>query len=116
MATLDETFVIENDHLVRAVVPKRGRPYEQTCTTQVYDDVAYAIEQMGACAFTGEEIRGRLDAPSTQVFVALAFLKERSCIVPVRGRRHQAAANYLYEDALIEWHALREKPEPSTET
>ena len=111
-----ERFSIDRTgYLVRSVVPKRGKPYEHTCTKEVYDDVAYAIEQMGASTFTGEAIRDRIDAPFSQVATALAFLKERGCIVPARQRRHQAASDYVYEDALIEWHALREKPIPGEE-
>lgn len=109
MAARVEHFTHEDGLLVRRIVPGsgRGRLYEHTCTKQVYDDVAYAIEQMGAKSFTGEAIRDVINAPSTQVFVALGFLKERSCIVPARERKHKAAENYVYEDALIEWHALR---------
>ncbi|MBX3356499.1 MAG: hypothetical protein KF724_12455 [Phycisphaeraceae bacterium] len=104
----DETFSIPFEMLVRRVVPKRGTPYEHTCTKQVYDDVAFAIEELGAGTFTGEEIRAAIGAPFTQVMVAMAFLKERGCIEPVHGRRHRAASDFVYEDALIEWHALRE--------
>ena len=53
-------------------------------------------------------IRDRTDALHTQMMTAMAFLKERGCIVPARERRRQAASDFVYEDALIEWHALRE--------
>ena len=120
---LDETFVVDAAHgvLLRRVVPRRGKPYEHTCTKQTYDDVAYAIEQMGNAAFTMEDIRAKAGGgdeanmpPWSQVAVAIAFLKERSCIVPARERKHVAASDFVYEDALIEYHALREKgPEES---
>jgi len=106
---LNESFAVENDLLVRRVVPKRGKPYEHTCTKQVYENVAWAIEQLGARSFTGEDIRDAIDAPFTQVAVAIAFLKDRGSIVPARERKHQAAGDFVYEDALIEYHALREK-------
>jgi hypothetical protein len=130
---LNETFIVDGPSgaLIRRVIPKRGKPYEHMCTKQVYDDVAYTIEQMGNASFTMEDIRAKIgddsvvntgsndddsNMPSwTQVAVAIAFLKERSCIVPARNRKHVAATNYLYEDALIEYHALREKgPEDAT--
>ena len=104
----EETFNIPFDSLVRRVVPRKGAPYEHTCTKQVFDDVAFAIEELGTGTFTGEEIRAAIDAPFTQVMVAIAFLKERGCIVPADRRRHHAASTFVYEDALIEWHALRE--------
>lgn len=104
-----ESFAIEDGFLVRRVTPRRGRPYEHSCSEQFFKDVAYAIEQLGATAFNGESIRAAIDAPFTQVAVAMAFLKERGCIVPARERKHRAAGDGVYEDALIEWHALREK-------
>ena len=69
--TGDETFTIEDDLLVRRVVPRpgRGEPYQHTCTKKEFDDVAYAIEHMGASTFTDEDIRIEIDAPSTQVTV-----------------------------------------------
>ncbi len=115
---LNETFVVDaaSGALLRQVVPKRGKPYEHMCSKQVYDDVAYAIEQMGNAAFTMEDIRTKAGGgdescmpPWSQVATAIAFLKERSCIVPARERKHVAASDFVYEDALIEYHALREK-------
>ncbi|MBX3408083.1 MAG: hypothetical protein KF869_15110 [Phycisphaeraceae bacterium] len=106
-----DTFRIDSGTLIRSVTPRRGTPYEHACTERVYKDAAYAVEQFGARAFTGEEVRAAIAAPSppfTQVAVAMAFLKERGCIVPARGRRHVAATDYTYEDALIEFHALKD--------
>ncbi len=121
---LNESFIVDaaSGALLRRVVPKRGKPYEHMCTKQVYDDVAYAIEQMGNAAFTMEDIRAKAGGgdeskmpPWSQVATAIAFLKERSCIVPARERKHVAASDFVYEDALIEYHALREKgPEEAT--
>lgn len=105
-----ETFAIEDGVLVHRVTPKLGNPYEHTCTEQVFKDVAWAIEQLGTSTFNGECIRESINAPFTQVMVAMAFLKERGCIVPARQRQHKAAGELVYEDALIEWHAQREKP------
>ena len=115
---LNETFAVDGPSgvLLRRVVPRRGTPYEHACTKQVYDDVAYAIEQLGNASFTMEEVRAKAGCgdeanmpPWSQVAVAIAFLKERSCIVPGRNRKHIAASDFVYEDALIEYHALREK-------
>lgn len=115
---LNEAFIVDGPSgaLLRRVIPKRGTPYEHACTKQVYDDVAYAIEQMGNASFTMEDIRFKVGGgdeskmpPWSQVAVAIAFLKERSCIVPARNRKHVAASDFVYEDALIEYHALREK-------
>ncbi|MCL4198919.1 MAG: hypothetical protein KJZ69_15635 [Phycisphaerales bacterium] len=121
---LNETFIVDGPSgaLLRRVIPKRGTPYEHACTKQVYDDVAYAIKQMGNASFTMEDIRANAGGgdeakmpPWSQVAVAIAFLKERSCIVPARQRKHIAASDFVYEDALIEYHALREKGPESAE-
>lgn len=104
----EETFSIPFGRLVRQVVPTTGAPYEHTCTKQVFDAVAFAIEELHGRTFTGETIRAAIDAPITQVMVALAFLKERGCIAPADQRRHRAASDFVYEDAMIEWHGLRE--------
>lgn len=103
-----DTFTFEDGALIRRVTTRRGTRYQHACTKQVYDDVAWAIEQLGAATFAGEMIRDEIDAPHSQVMTAMAFLKERGCIIPARERKHRAASDFVYEDALIEWHALRE--------
>lgn len=44
----------------------------------------------------------------TQAAVAFAFLKEGGTVVPAIGRNHVAAAGFAFEDAMIEYHVLRE--------
>jgi hypothetical protein len=114
MAQLEETFAIEDGLLLRRVVPsatsrRASKPYVHTCTQQVYEHVAHAIDELGGGTFTGESIRETIDAPFTQVMVAVGFLRERGCIVAAHGRKNAAASTFLYEDAMLEWHALREK-------
>ena len=114
---LNETFIVDGPSgvLLRRVVPKRGTPYEHACTKQVYEDVAGAIDCLELAAFTLESIIATIGGgipartpPCTQVAVAIAFLKERGCIVPARGRKHVAASDDVYLDGMIEYHALRE--------
>ncbi len=108
IAPREESFSVEEGVLIRRVTPRRGTPYQHSCSEQVFKDVAFAIEHIGAGAFNGEDLVTSLSAPNTQVFTALAFLKERGCIVPARERKHRAASDGVYEDAMIEFHALRE--------
>jgi len=103
-----DTFSVEDAHLVRSAQPRRGKPYVHRCPYEAYTDVGWAIEKAGASGFTLEDLVATTQLPHTQVAVALAFLKERGC-VETRYRRTYAAADYVYEDALIEYHALREK-------
>lgn len=107
-----ETFTVADDHLVRTVVPQRGKPYEHRCPRTSYEAIAYAAElfslHTGDPGFTLEELAAAAKTPSTQAAVALAFMKERGCLV-TRYRRNYAASRCLYEDAMIEYHALREK-------
>lgn len=111
-----ETFIVDaaSGALLRRVVPKRGLPYEHSCSRAVFEEVAHAIDLMGSAAFTMEEIRSKVGGgdeskmpPWSQVATAIAFLKERSCIVPSRERKHVAATDDTWLDAMIEYHALR---------
>jgi hypothetical protein len=106
--SISDTYRVEAGALIRIVVPRRGKPYEHACTEEVYKDVAYAIEQLGSQLFKVEDIRRSLDAPFTQANVAVMFLLERGCIRRTRGRMLVATTTFVYEDALIEYHALRE--------
>ncbi|MCC6909684.1 MAG: hypothetical protein IT430_17245 [Phycisphaerales bacterium] len=114
---LYESFIVEGPTgvLVRRVEPRRGQPYEHICTKAVLEDVASAIDCLEGAAFTIESIiqviSGGVAArtpPFTQVAVAVAFLKERGCVAPARQRKHAAATDDVYLDAMTEYHALRE--------
>ncbi len=104
-----EDFAVENETLVRRVTPApgRGQPYEHRCSKDSFDAIAWAVEEATE-PFNLEDMRREADIPWTQAAVAFAFLKERGVVVPVHGRNHAAAGSGAYEDALIEWHALRE--------
>ena len=106
---LDETFTIIDRVMVRSVVPKRGTPYQHTCELAVYENVAHTIDELDRAGFTLDDLQARTQAPHSQVAVALAFLKERGCIVPSVRRKHVAASGAVHLDAMTEWHALREK-------
>ena len=113
---LNETFSVAERILTRSVIPKRGEPYRHTCDMDVYEAVAHAVDDLNGASFTYEEIRKSIDAPFTQVAVAIAFLKERGCIVLAHRRRSVAAAGAgcVHLDAMIEWHALPEGSAGST--
>ena len=107
-----EIFTVADDHLVRSVAPPRSEPYEHRCPRASYEDIAQAAELLSNepadSGFTLEELAAAASTPSTQTAVALAFMKERGCVV-TRYRRNYAASRCLFEDAMIEYHALREK-------
>ena len=105
----EEAFGFDGPMLVRRVVPRRGEPYEHRCTLETFTEVAHMVADAGHDGVTIDDVAGPADLPFTQVAVALAFMRERSCIVPVHGRRHVAASDIVVEDAMVEWHALREK-------
>ncbi len=104
----DDRFSVDGNVMARSVVPRRGTPYRHTCDLDVFTDVAHAIDGLGGEPFTLESVRAALDAPFTQVAVAIAFLKERGCIVPGPRRSSVAATGSVHLDAMTEWHALRE--------
>ena len=104
-------FDVADDHLEMQVsfphAPDRN--YVHRCTRDVYREVAFTIEEVAAGGTTLEELVAAMDAPFTQVNVALAFMKERGC-VEVRRRRTFPASGQLYEDAMIEFMYLAEAP------
>ena len=102
-----ETFEVIDDYLVRKVVPQRGEPYEHRCPRKAFEQVAFAVDELGNEAFTLESLVQHEDLPFTQVAVALAFLKERG-IVGTRYRRNYAATDGVHLDAMTEYFALAE--------
>ena len=104
-----EHFAVAHDHLVRSVVSVRGEPYEHRCPRAAYEAIAHAAEllssETGDPGFTLEELATAAGTPSTQAAVALAFMKERGCVV-TRYRRTYAASRCLFEDAMTEYWAL----------
>jgi hypothetical protein len=101
------TFRVIDDHLEMLVTfpHQPDRNYTHRCMRDVFREVAYAIEDHAAGGTTLEEIVEVIDAPYTQVNVALAFMKERGC-VETRRRRTFPASDIVYEDAMIEFMHL----------
>ncbi len=102
-------FEVIDDRLVQTVTGPDGRGYTHRCGRPTYETVAHAIEQFGQAGVALQPLAMAVDAPWTQVNVALGFLKERGCLV-TRLRRHYPASTFLFEDAMIEYHALAEEP------
>jgi hypothetical protein len=105
-----EEFMVDADgHLVRRVSPRRGDPYQHRCPRDAFEAVANEVAEFGPEGFLLEDLRSAADIPRSQAAVAFAFLKERSLVVPSgRARHHAAIPRYGPEDAMIEYHALRE--------
>ena len=105
----DVRFEVLDGRLVRTVMLPGGRCYVHRCTREVFEAVAHAVEERGADGVTLDPLAAALDAPATQVNVALEFLKQRGCVV-TRGRRNYPASNVLFEDAMTEFCYLRDLP------
>ncbi len=103
----DVTFCVQDDHLEMRVTfaHQPDRNYVHRCTRDVFREVAYAIEDHAAGGTTLEQIVHAVDAPYTQVNVAMAFIKERGC-VETRRRRTFPVSDIVYEDAMIEFMHL----------
>ena len=101
-----QSFAVEDGHLVRTVVRKDGSTYQHRCSMDAYKEVVHYLDEHAEAGVTTNELwDGLPDVPCTQASVALAFLKERGC-VEVRWRRCYPASGILFEDAMIEFHAL----------
>jgi hypothetical protein len=108
------TFDVVDDHLEMQVTfpDASDRNYLHRCTRDTFREVAFTIEEHaapGSGGMTLEDLVAAMDAPYTQVNVALAFMKERGC-VEVRRRRSYPASAQLYEDAMIEFMFLAQLP------
>jgi hypothetical protein len=108
-----ERFSVDRaGNLVRSVVPKRGKPYQHRCAKQSFEEVAYAADEIGDEGITIDKLVARTGLPSTQVAVALAFLKERGCIDTEHRISYPSPGNQkpgqVSTDAMIEYHALAE--------
>jgi hypothetical protein len=110
----DITFRHEDGCLVRTVAGADGRSYIHRCTLEVFEKVAWVLEETPAdgSGVAINEIAAAEDLPHTQVDVTLAFLHERG-ITDRRHRRNYPASASAHLDAMVEWHALREEPEPA---
>ena len=104
----DETFAVEGGALVRRVVPRKGQPYEHRCPQDAFEAAAHAMGEL-AGGFVLEDVRRAAEITWTEAAVAVAFLKERGCVVPAHGRKHVAASGTVFEDAMTEYHALYEE-------
>lgn len=101
-------FEVERGKLVRHVTRPDGRGYTQRATRAVLEEVCRILEARTQDGATTTELWDALpDLPATQISVALGFLKERGCVV-TRCRRNYPASNFLFEDAMVEYHALAE--------
>ena len=86
----------------------KGEPYQHRCPEDAFEAVAHAVAE-ATSPFNLEDLRHAANIPVTQAAVAFAFLKERSVVVLAGGRNHAAAGAAPYENAMVEFHALREK-------
>ncbi|MBI1371812.1 MAG: hypothetical protein GC159_03505 [Phycisphaera sp.] len=102
-------FDVVDGVLTRTVAFSDGRSYTHRCTREVFEEVAYAIEQRATEGATLDPLAKALDLPFTQVNVAMEFMKERGCVV-TRGRRNYPASIAMYEDAMCEFTFLAEMP------
>lgn len=108
-----ESFTVDRaGYLVRTIVPRSpSKPYEHRCSLAAYQRVANEIDALGEAGFTGEQIVASTGLPFTQVAVAIAFLRERGCIVTDHKRNYapHGQVGGVHADAMLEYHALREK-------
>jgi hypothetical protein len=105
-------FAAEDGYLVMTARPvSGGEPYRHTCPLESYAEVAHAIEAAGQAGLSREELHERTGIAWTRINVALVFMDERSVITRAgkRGRLVVTASQTLVEDAMVEYHALREK-------
>src|SRR5687768_2660863 len=99
--------VTDDGSLRRTIQLSDGKAYTHHCTRAVYEAIAYAMED--GQGHTGQALSRLLNEPFTQVDVAFQFLKDRGVIETRHKRRSLAASKCVYEDAMIEYHALQDR-------
>ena len=115
-----ETFAVEDGHLVRKVVPRRGDTYEHRCSLDAYRELTWAAIDLAADGLTVESLADQVRsrpreehdnsepwASFTNAAVAIAFWKARG-LLDIRCRRNYVDDGFFFEDAMIEFHALAE--------
>ncbi len=101
-----EAFDVVDGVLIRDVWPARGSPYCHCCDRDTFEEVLHAIDAQDGRPFTGEQLVCATGRPSTQVFTALAFLKERSILDTARRRKTVIAGIFdAYLDGMTEFTA-----------
>ena len=101
-----QTFRVFNDSsLARTVTQANGRSYTHTCPLPTLEAVAWVFTERSTEGHNLTTLVRDLDLPSTQINVALEFLKERGCVLSC-NRLNYAAGDSVYEDALTEFWAL----------
>lgn len=101
--------------LERVVTLPDGRQYIHRCSEQIFRQVAAWLDDHSDLV-TMTAIADAIDAPLTQVNVALELLKERGMLLPADGRRSHIPEGYasaFFEHAMTEFYALIEGHPPT---
>lgn len=103
-------FSVDDGNLIMDAQARAGHPYRHTCPLESLTAIAHAIEAAGKGGVSREDLHERTGIAWTRINVALVFLDERSIVERAgkRGRLVVLASRTLVEDALVEYHALRE--------
>ncbi|QYU66573.1 hypothetical protein J4558_16530 [Leptolyngbya sp. 15MV] len=105
------SFSVEDGRLVlHALARTTGKPYRHTCPLESFEVVAHELDAAGPQGLTRVDLHDRTGVPWTRINVALLFLYERSIVERAgsRGRLYVPASATVFEDAMTEYHALRE--------
>jgi len=96
--------------LERTVRLPDGREYAHRCSKKVFEAVAGYLDEHQGEGVKMQSVADAIDAPMTQVNVALQLLTERG-MLETHGRLGYVAPGYakaLYEHAMTEFYALIE--------
>lgn len=100
--------------LERLVKLPDGREYAHRCSKEIFEKVAGHLDDHQTEGVKIQSLADALDAPMTQVNVALQLLTERG-LLEIHGRLGYVADGYasgFYEHAMTEFYALIEGHPP----
>ena len=103
-------FRVEDGCLLMSAVARGGTPYRHACPLESFVLVAHELDAAGTDGITREQLHDRTKIPWTRINVAITFLFERSIVDRSgrRGRLYVPTSGTVFEDAMLEYHALRE--------
>ena len=96
--------------LERTVRLADGREYAHRCSKDIFEAVAGHVEEHQGDGVKMQSVADAIDAPTTQVHVALQLLTERG-LLETHGRMGHVAPGYahgFFEHAMVEFYALVE--------
>jgi len=110
------TFSVVDEHLV-CTTKIDGASTTRRCSMMNYQLLAFEMQELEGKGFTADTLVKHMkavldmDVALDEIEVVLAFLTAQQCLEPVGrdGKKFKPAGASLFDDAMVEYHTLRER-------